>query len=265
MAVFGFPHRLALSRAARRWAPGLSAPLVALAAWLTWELARLPDVTALRWRNPETTAFIERRKAQSARVQEPQVRWIWVPWDAISVHMKRAAVAAEDMEFFFHDGFSRAELTAALREALAGERLRGASTITQQVAKNLWLSPSRNPLRKLKEALLTRRLERDLSKRRILEIYLNVAEFGRGIYGVEAAARAYFGKPARDLTEREAAMLAAALPRPSQWHPGVASRSYERYVEEIRRRMERAEFLWRYVDLGRRTSDVRPRRSDLRS
>jgi monofunctional biosynthetic peptidoglycan transglycosylase len=174
-----------------------------------------------------------------------------VPYDAISPQLKRAVLVAEDIEFFSHGGFSFAELRQAVRDALSGRReLRGASTITQQLAKNLWLSPSRNPLRKIKEALLTWQLERELSKKRILELYLNVAEFGPGIYGVEAAARHYFGAAAAEVGERQAAELAAALPRPSRWHPGSQSQSYERYILEIQRRMEMATFLRRLVDPG---------------
>jgi len=152
------------------------------------------------------------------------------------------------MEFFSHSGFSAVEIRAAIRESLEeGRPLRGASTITQQLAKNLWLSPSRNPLRKLKEVMLTWQLERELSKERILELYLNVVEFGPGVYGAEAAARSYFGTSASSLTEREAAQLAASLPRPSRWHPGVDSPSYLRYVDDILTRMARADFLWRHI------------------
>lgn len=223
----------------------------AVLGWLGWQWLTWPDVPALAREAPARTAFIERYRARrEAEPALPPVRWTWVPAERISVHVKRAVVAAEDLEFFHHRGFSTFELTVALREALRGEELRGASTITQQLAKNLWLSPSRNPLRKVREALLTRALERHLSKQRMLEIYLNVVEFGPGIYGVEAAARHYFDKPAALLTERESAMLAAGLPRPSRWHPGVDSRSYERYVDEILDRMERAEFLWRHVGRG---------------
>ena len=110
------------------------------------------------------------------------------------------------------------------------------------MAKNLWLSPSRNPARKLKEAILTVELEHYLTKKRILEIYLNVAEFGPGIYGAEAAARAYFNKSAADLTESDAASLAAGLPRPSRWHPGSKSRAYANRIAIIRERMEKANF-----------------------
>jgi monofunctional biosynthetic peptidoglycan transglycosylase len=217
-----------------------------LIQWIIW-----PDVGRLATADPENTAFIEAYRARRrAAGEDATVSWRWVEWDRISVHLKRAVVAAEDMEFFSHAGFSASEMEAAVRDALAGERFRGASTITQQLAKNLWLSPSRNPWRKVKEALLTRSLERHLSKRRILAIYLNVVEFGPGIYGAEAAARRYFGVSAADLTEHQAAMLAAGLPRPSTWHPGAAGPAYARYVADIERRMARATFLWRAVGAG---------------
>jgi monofunctional biosynthetic peptidoglycan transglycosylase len=150
----------------------------------------------------------------------------------------RALLLAEDAGFYGHPGIDLREVPAALLTDWArGGAARGASTITQQLAKNLWLSPSRNPLRKLKEAALTRQLERHLSKRRILELYLNVVEFGPGVWGCESAARRYFGKPAAALTEREAAELAASLPRPSTWHPGARGRGYARHVERILARM----------------------------
>jgi monofunctional biosynthetic peptidoglycan transglycosylase len=233
---------------------------VALAAGTIAVLATWPDVGGLRTANPESTAFIERFRAQRRASGQPDdIQRDWVSWDAISPHLKRAVVAAEDMEFFRHHGFSTAEMKAALRKALEQrEAPRGASTITQQLAKNLWLSPSRNPLRKLREAMLTRQLERNLSKRRILELYLNVVEFGPGVYGAEAAARHFFGKAAAALTESEAAQLAAGLPRPRSWHPGAESTAYTRYVDEILRRMAVAEFLWRYVS----TPTVLPPRPD---
>jgi monofunctional biosynthetic peptidoglycan transglycosylase len=229
-----------------RLALGLSAAAILAALY---QAATWPDVKALAHRNPETTAFIERY--QESRLREgkpPAVRWQPVPYERISVHLKRAVVAAEDLEFFFHSGFSKAEIRRAIEQAIRNrEPPRGASTITQQLAKNLWLSPSRNPLRKLKEAILTIQLEKHLSKRRILELYLNVAEFGPGIYGAEAAARHYFGKTAAELDESEAALLAASLPRPRTWNPERRTRSYLRYAAEIERRMARATFLWRAV------------------
>ena len=137
------------------------------------------------------------------------------PYARIAPDLKVAILVAEDIDFFSHEGFAVGEMKLALEEAWKeGEAPRGASTITQQLAKNLWLSPSRNPWRKVKEALLTRSLERHLEKRRILELYLNVVEFGPGIYGAEAASRNYFGVAASALTRRQAAELAASLPKP---------------------------------------------------
>jgi len=186
--------------------------LISLFVVLTW-----PDVAALSRSNPETTAFIERTRALGTDVE-----WRWVSADAISIDLKKAVLVAEDLSFFNHNGFDTHEIRVAAREAIQGKRVRGAATITQQLAKNLWLSPSRSPTRKLREIALTRQLERHLSKRRILELYLNVVEFGPGIYGVEAAARHYFDKSAADLSQEQAARLAASLPRPSKWHPGLA-------------------------------------------
>lgn len=152
------------------------------------------------------------------------------------------------MEFFSHQGFSTHEQQAALREAWEERELpRGASTLTQQLAKNLWLSASYNPLRKVKEALLTWQLERTLSKRRILELYLNFAEFGPGVYGAEAAARHYFGTSAAGLGSRQAAELAAGLSRPKSWHPGSRSRSYQRHVRLVERRMAQSGWIRRTV------------------
>jgi monofunctional biosynthetic peptidoglycan transglycosylase len=200
---------------------------------LTW-----PDVAALTSHQPETTAFIERARARGI-----EVHWRFVPYDRISDSLKRAVVVAEDISFFSHNGFDTQELKVAAREAIEGKRVRGASTITQQLAKNLWLSPSRSPMRKLEEAVLTWQLERRLDKRRILDLYLNVVEFGPGVFGAEAAARHYFGQPAADLTADQAAQLAASLPRPSSWHPGVTTRGYLRYVDRIMSRMERADWV----------------------
>ena len=220
------------------------------ALWLGWQIGTWPDVAALADEPPETTAFIERWRSGGwlGLGPEREVSWRWVPGSRISRNLKHAVVVAEDIEFFSHDGFSRRELRAALEKALEEKSVpRGASTITQQLAKNLWLSPSRNPLRKVKEALLTAQLERELSKRRILELYLNVVEWGLGIYGAEAASRHWFGKSARSLTEHEAAQLAAALPRPRSWHPGSDSRAYRRMVRTVERRMRKARWVRRHL------------------
>jgi monofunctional biosynthetic peptidoglycan transglycosylase len=206
-------------------------------------------VTTLARRPPPTTAFIERWKAAERQAGRPgRVERTWVPYTAISPSLKVAVVVAEDINFFAHRGFDRGEIRKALTQAVEELELpRGASTITQQLAKNLWLSPSRDPLRKAREAILTWQLERALGKRRILELYLNVVEFGPGVWGAEAASRRYFGKAAADLDDDEAARLAAGLPSPSTWHPGSTRRGYSRHAETVRRRMDTARFLRRMI------------------
>jgi len=223
--------------------------IVAVVAYLGWEALTWPRVAALAQKIPETTAFIERFKAeQRAAGKSDPPDWRWVPYPAISPHLKRAVLVSEDVNFFGHHGFEVAEIEAAVKDAIDEQGMpRGASTITQQVAKNLWLSPARNPLRKVKEAILTWQLERSLDKKRILEIYLDVAEFGPGIYGAEAASRRYFGKSAAELDEREAAQLAAGLPKPRLWHPGGRSAVADRRTERILGRMEKAQFLWKEI------------------
>ena len=211
--------------------------LLTLYVVLSW-----PDVAALANRNPETTAFIERARSHGGKI-----RWRWVAYDRISPELKKAVLVAEDFSFFSHHGFDTHEIKIAAREAVKGKRVRGASTITQQLAKNLWLSPSRSPFRKAKELILTRQLEHDLSKRRILELYLNAVQYGPDVYGAEAAARHYFGISAADLNREQAAQLAASLPRPSTWHPGVSSRGYQKSADRILIRMEKADWLDRLL------------------
>jgi monofunctional biosynthetic peptidoglycan transglycosylase len=222
--------------------------LAAAVLWLGWQVLTWPDVAALAEETPDTTAFIERYRGHGWFGDKREVEWKWVSYGRISSNLKRAVIVSEDIEFFSHDGFSKRETRAALEDAWEEKKLpRGASTLSQQLAKNLWLSPSRNPLRKVKEALLTRQLEKHLSKRRILEVYLNVVELGPGIYGAEAAARHYFGKSAASLTTRQAAELAASLPRPRSWHPGSNSKAYQRKVRSIQRRMGKAGWLRRQL------------------
>ena len=218
--------------------------VAALLAFLAWKAWSWPDVAGLARRNPPTTAFIERyRERQRAAGRDDRVQRVWVPYGSIAPGLKRAVLVAEDIGFFAHRGFDVGEMRLAVTKALEeGEAPRGASTITQQLAKNLWLSPSRNPLRKIEEGILTWQLERSLSKRRIFELYLNVVEFGPGVYGAEAASRRYYGKPASQLTDDEAARLAASLPSPASWHPGSTRRGYQRHVETVRRRMDKAVF-----------------------
>lgn len=193
-----------------------SALLTVLVAAAYYFYLSLPDVTALKQRNPRITALMELRdreyRAKGERISRQQ---IWIPYAAVSQHLKKAILISEDAAFFSHKGIDVEELQAALKQVWHTLSFsRGGSTITMQLARNLYLSPSRNPLRKLKEMVIARQLEAALSKQRIFEIYLNVVEWGRSIYGAEAAARHYFGKRAADLDPLEAATLAAMLPSP---------------------------------------------------
>lgn len=194
----------------RRWAA--RAATAALAASL------LP-ILALRWIPPVATPFMVGRWIDGATGHRPAVpiAYAWVPWDAIAPAAKLAVLAAEDQRFPTHRGFDVDAIRTALREDPASPR--GASTITQQVARNLFLWPGRSWLRKALEAYATVLLEAGWPKRRILEVYLNVAEMGDGIYGVEAASRRFFGHDAARLTRREAALLAAGLPNPKAARP----------------------------------------------
>jgi monofunctional biosynthetic peptidoglycan transglycosylase len=180
----------------------------------------LLTVFALRWIPPPVSAMmIEKRVAAwNAKEQDYHLRYRWVGWDDISPHVRIAVVAAEDQKFPQHAGFDREAIEDAWQDHQRGRRLRGASTISQQVAKNLFLWPGRSFVRKGLEAYFTVLLESLWPKRRILEVYLNIAEFGRGIFGVRAASEQFFGKPPRGLDRAEAALLAAVLPNPLRLH-----------------------------------------------
>lgn len=197
---------------------GLCLPIGAvLFLWLL----EMPDVSALRASNPTVTALMKTRQTQAKDKGHTLERhWTWVPLSRISPYLRQAVVAGEDASFFTHEGFDWEGIKdAALYNLEAGKLKRGGSTITQQLAKNLYLSSERSLLRKVREALITRSLEHHLTKERILELYLNIAEWGQGIYGAEAAARHHFKKSSRDLTADEAAWLAAVLPSPRRYDP----------------------------------------------
>src|SRR5262245_42654952 len=176
----------------------------------------LPDVRPLRTINPASTAFIALRAREArARGEEPKRVQRWIDYARVSPNLKRAVLVTEDARFWTHEGIDFDELKESMEVNLERmEFARGGSTITQQLAKNLYLSPSKNPIRKVREFLIARRLEAELSKQRILELYLNVIEWGDGIYGAEAAARTYFHKSAGDLSASESALLAAASANP---------------------------------------------------
>ena len=184
--------------------------------WLT-----LPDVRPLKTQTPTTTAFMRMRQAEAISAgKSPAYQQRFVRYSRISPNLIRAVLLAEDAGFWGHGGVDWDEIKASVQRNFdRGEFSRGASTITQQLAKNLYLSPSRNPYRKLTEWMIARRLEAELSKQRILELYLNLIEWGDGIWGVEAAAQRYFGISASQLSAEQSALLAGAIINPRVYSP----------------------------------------------
>jgi monofunctional glycosyltransferase len=192
---------------------------LAVAALALWSFDALLLV-AFRWIDPPTTAVQVQRRLQAWIGHKPyQKRYKFVPLAQISPDLQHAVIAAEDGRFYQHRGFDWHEIQIAAEDKLEGERMRGASTLTQQLVKNLFFGTDRSVLRKGAEATLVPVAELVLGKRRVLELYLNVVEFGPGIYGVEAASRAYYRKPARSIGSEEAAHLAAVLPAPLRRRP----------------------------------------------
>ena len=219
--------------------------LVAVVGWLAWEWIAFPDVAALAKAPPKTTAFMEqRKKLLRSEGKSDALEWHWTAYGNISPYLRRAVLVAEDDSFYEHGGVDVDAMKEAFeRNWKRGKVTHGGSTITQQLAKNLYLSPSRNPVRKIKEYFIARALEKHLTKKRILELYLNVVEFGERVYGAEAAARHYFHKPASDLTAREAALLAGCLPNPRVMNPGDPNKRLRWRQKMILSRMRR----WGYV------------------
>jgi monofunctional biosynthetic peptidoglycan transglycosylase len=203
----------------------------------------LPDVRPLAKNNPTTTAFMEMRERQAAAEgSKPKHQYRWVPYSRISPNLKRAVLVAEDSAFWDHDGIDVGQIRKSIEDSLSRRQApRGASTITQQLAKNLYLSPSYDPLRKIKELIIARRLEAALSKTRILEIYLNVIEWGDRVWGAEAAARAYFGVSAVSLSRDQSALLAGAIINPRVLTPARPTRRLLRRQQIILARMGRGE------------------------
>jgi monofunctional biosynthetic peptidoglycan transglycosylase len=190
--------------------------------------------------NPATTAFMERRlvQLQEQLGEDAELKYRWVPYEKISIHLKRALIAAEDAKFLEHDGFDMEGIEKALKKnEKKGKVVAGGSTISQQLAKNLFLSGQRSYLRKGQEAVITLMLEKMMTKRRILEIYLNVIEWGEGVYGAEAAARHYYRNSAANLTPYQAARLAAMVPRPRFFEKRPTSPYLARQAATIEARM----------------------------
>lgn len=189
-----------------------------------------PDVSKLKKENPLKTSFMEyREKEWQKQGRKMRIKQTWTPLSRISPYLIKAVLIAEDDKFYQHEGFDFEAIQIAIEKDIKQKKIKfGGSTISQQLSKNLYLSPSKNPLRKLAEAVLTWRIEKTLSKKRILELYLNVAEWGEGIFGIEAASFHYYGKPASELNPEEAARLASVLPNPKKYSPTGTSR----YVEK---------------------------------
>lgn len=230
---------MAVRRKRGWWRLLLKAALLTLGLLLLVQAWFFLHVLWWNYFNPSNTAFME---AGLARLQEKnpeaELRHRWVDYNRISRHLKRAVVAAEDSRFLAHEGFDWEGIETAFEKNLKkGRIVAGGSTISQQLAKNLFLSASRNPLRKLQEAAITVMIEQVWSKRRILEVYLNVIEWGNGIYGAEAASRRYFKGNAATVGPDQAALLAAMIPNPRYYETHRAARGLLKRKAIIERRM----------------------------
>jgi monofunctional biosynthetic peptidoglycan transglycosylase len=217
--------------------------IVRIAAWaaLGGMLVSVIPVLALRWINPPTSAFMVSRRIEGLfnPKRRVSIHYQWQDLERISRNAQLAMIAAEDQKFLEHEGFDFESIEKALEARHRRGRVRGASTISQQVAKNLFLWSGKNWFRKGVEAGFTVLIETLWTKHRILEVYLNIAEFGDGVYGVESASREFFGKPAARLTRHESALLAAVLPNPKRMRADRPSRYVERRAWWIERQMMR--------------------------
>jgi monofunctional biosynthetic peptidoglycan transglycosylase len=210
------------------WMHKIRTVLFGLGIYIAAEVLTIPylDIALLAYSNPEQTALMRQRLDEAEdQGKKLTISQRWIPASTVPRFALDAIVVAEDGTFFEHRGLDWFEIKESFeRNFREGRAVRGASTITQQLAKNLYLSTSKTPVRKLKEVIITFLLERHLTKRRILELYVNVIEWGRGVFGIEAASRAYFGKSARALTFDEAVRLAAVIPSPLTHRPDANSR-----------------------------------------
>lgn len=208
--------------------------IVLMAAGFVYNLI-WPKISRLESRNPGTTAFMKYRQKQAAKQERKlETRQEWVDISRIAPSLVNAVLIAEDDKFWTHKGFDFEAIRKAIKKNWERKSLSfGGSTITQQLVKNLYLSPAKSPIRKLREAVLTWRMERALEKKRILEIYLNVIEWGEGIYGIQSASYHYYGKSASSLTPEESALLAAFIPSPRRYGRLGRSPYLEKRTKEI--------------------------------
>jgi monofunctional biosynthetic peptidoglycan transglycosylase len=213
--------------------------IVAISAYQFWIFSQ---VVYWNYFNPSSSAFMQTRlEALRKKNTEATLRTRWIPYEQISPHLKRAIIAAEDAKFLEHEGFDLDAIQKAYEKNLKkGKLIMGGSTISQQLAKNLFLSSDKTPWRKLQEAFITLMLEKVMSKRRILEIYLNVIEWGNAVFGAEAAARHYYGISASSVSREQAARLAAMVPSPQFYDKNRNTAWLSKKTRMILRRMASA-------------------------
>lgn len=198
-----------------------------------WNYFHIGDIRALRKEPPATTAFIEAARAENPDLE---IRQTWIPLDSIPRTVKQLVLVAEDAKFYTHQGFDLEQIEYALvANHQAGRKMRGASTITQQTAKNLYLGGEKELSRKVREAALALLLEQTLTKDRILEVYLNIAQFGPGVYGVREGARYHFGRDVRELTQDQMLSLICLLPSPTRWNPNRPTGAYLSHKNRVAR------------------------------
>jgi monofunctional biosynthetic peptidoglycan transglycosylase len=233
-------------------------------------LLLMPDLSKLRKENPKKTALMEYREMASKEKKKAySIYQSWVPFSKISPYLIKAALIAEDDKFWKHEGFDVEAIQKAIEKDIQAKKFKfGGSTITQQLARNLYLSPEKSLIRKISEAIITWRMEKVLSKKRILELYLNLAEWGEGIFGVEAASRHYYGKPSSELTPEEAARLASVLPNPRKYNPVgeqryVINRSNLIYSIMIQRGIVIPEYKEIYEDVTESLESSSPEETDF--
>jgi monofunctional biosynthetic peptidoglycan transglycosylase len=238
-----------MRRLALRAALVATAALVALAGWVWVGLPARSEVRALATRNPARTRLMEQREEEAtAKGRRARVAQSWVPLSRVSRHLIHAVLASEDQGFFGHEGVDWKALQESIeKDVEKGRFARGGSTITQQLAKNLYFGTRKSLVRKARELVVTRWLEADLKKARILALYLNLIEWGDGVYGCEAGARSWYGKPAAELSATEAAGLAAMIPNPRRLNPEVNAARHERATRRVLWLMGQAGYIGRDV------------------